>query len=245
MQAIYGINPVREFLQADPTGIEEIIIARGRGGKEILDICNLANKAGITVTFKDRSEIEKIVGRVAHQGVVGLWAGFRYASLEEVMANRRPEMDGDVIVIADGVMDPHNLGAIVRTAYTMGANGLIIPAHRAAEVTGTVIKSSAGAIRYLPVAKEPNLARVIEALKRKNYWVYAAEAGAQKGLEEMDFSGSVAVIVGGEGQGIRRLLRKKSDFLFAIPMVGYINSLNVSVATGIILYRIFSSLRKM
>lgn len=245
MYTIYGINPIREFLQADPASFEEIIIARGRGGKEIEEISRLAIAAGVKLTVKGREELEQRVGRVSHQGVIGFLVGFSYASLEEVMANRRPEMAGDVVVLADEVMDPHNLGAIIRTAYLMGANGVVIPARRASAVTATVIKTSAGAVRYLPVAKETNLVRVVEVLKERGYWVYATEAGAAKSLEEMEFGEKVALIVGSEGRGIRRLLREKADFLFSVPMIGKVNSLNVSVATGIVMYKLFSCLRRV
>ncbi|HOJ51755.1 MAG TPA: 23S rRNA (guanosine(2251)-2'-O)-methyltransferase RlmB [Syntrophales bacterium] len=245
MPTIYGVNPVREFLKAHSGSLTGIVIARGRGGKEIEEIHRLAEEAGVQVTVRERAYLEKLVGRVAHQGIVGLVAGYGYASLDEVMANRRPGMAGNLVVVADHVTDPHNLGAIIRTAYCLGANGLVIPDRRAAEVTATVVKASAGAAYYLPVAKETNLARALEILKANGFWVYAAEAEAKKELEEMDFPGNVVLIVGGEGQGIRRLLKEKADFLFSIPMIGEINSLNVSVATGIVLYKIFSHLRRM
>lgn len=245
MQAIYGINPIREFLYEDPASLKEIIIARGRRGRrDIEEICRLATAAGVTISVRDRSELDAIAGRVAHQGVIGWGVDFRYATVDEIMANRHPQMAGDLIVIVDEVTDPHNLGAIIRTAHCLGANGIVIPARRATEVTGTVLKASAGAARYLPVARETNVVPVIEQLKRHGYWIYAAEVGAEKVLEDMDFRGQVAIIVGGEGKGIRRLVREKADFLFSIPMVGKINSLNVSVATGIVLFKVFSSLRR-
>lgn len=245
MQTIYGVNPVKEFLKADPGSLEKIFVASGRRGKEIEEINRLAREAGVRLIIQEGRSLEKMVGKVVHQGVVGLLKDFKYSSLAEIVANRRPEMAGDLVIIADGVMDPHNLGAIVRTSYLLGANGIVIPSRRASAVTATVVKTSAGAVRYLPVARETNLGQVIEILKGHGYWVYAAEADTGKTLEEMEFGGKVALIVGSEGRGIRRLLREKADFLFSIPVVGKINSLNVSVATGIVIYKIFSRLKRV
>ncbi|MCX7981539.1 MAG: 23S rRNA (guanosine(2251)-2'-O)-methyltransferase RlmB [Syntrophales bacterium] len=244
MPTIYGINPIKEFLKADPGSFEKIFVSRSRRGKEIEEINRLAEEAGVEMAVVEGRQLEKMVGHVVHQGVVGLLREFKYSSLDDIVANRRAEMAGDLVVLADEIVDPHNLGAIIRTAYLMGANGIVVPARRASTVTATVFKTSAGAVRYLPIARETNLAHVIEVLKKKGYWIYAAEAGAEKTLEEMEFKGSVALVVGSEGRGVRRLLREKADFLFSIPMIGRINSLNVSVATGIVTYKIFSSLRR-
>jgi len=239
MPIIYGVNPLREFLKETPEKVIEVIVAQGRGGRGVEEIYRLATAVGIPILIRKRADLDEMTGEGVHQGVIGRIKEFSYATLDEVMANRHPLLDGDIVVIADEVSDPHNLGAIIRTAHCLGANGVVIPARRAASVTASVVKASAGAVKYLPIARETNIVYVIEELKRHGYWVYAAESRAQENLESLTLVGSIAVILGGEGQGIRRLVREKADFLFAIPMVGRIDSLNVSVAAGIVLYKIF------
>ncbi|MDD5168582.1 MAG: 23S rRNA (guanosine(2251)-2'-O)-methyltransferase RlmB [Syntrophales bacterium] len=244
MQIIYGVNPVLESLQGDPKGIVKIIIAAGRKGPDTKKIITLASAYEIPVLFQDNTALERLTGRVSHQGVVGLCREQGYVSVDELIANRRPDMNGDLVLLVDGVTDPQNLGALIRTAHCFGANGVIIPSHRAAGVTPAVVKASAGAVRYIPLSMAVNIGKAIDYLKEKGYWIYGADAGAGQDLGATSFEGRIGLVVGSEGKGIRPLVREKCDFLFSIPMVGKIDSLNVSVASGIMLYTIFMALKR-
>lgn len=244
MQMIYGMNPLMESLHADPEGISKILVATGRRGAAMDKILDMASRHGIGVFFQEHAVLDRMAPRVAHQGVIGFCREPVYASLDEVMANRHPDLGGDLILIADGVTDPQNLGALIRTAHCFGANGVVIPAHRAAPITPTVVKASAGAVRHIPVTMAVNIGQTMEILKDHQYWIYGAAAEADTALTEIRFEGRVALVVGSEGKGIRPLVRKKCDFLFSVPMVGKIDSLNVSVATGIMLYTAFGALKR-
>jgi 23S rRNA (guanosine2251-2'-O)-methyltransferase len=244
MQMIYGINPLMESLHGDPAGISRIIIAVGRKGPPVDKILEMASCHGINVSFQDHAALDRLAGRVAHQGVVGLCRPYTYATLDEIMANSHPALQGKVILLVDGVTDPQNLGALIRTAHCFGVSGVVIPAHRAASVTPTVMKASAGALRYTPVAMEANLGQTIDVLKENQYWIYGAEAGADHDMAAVQFEGRIGLVVGAEGKGIRPLVKRKCDFLVSMPMVGKINSLNVSVAAGIMLYAIFRALKR-
>ena len=241
---IYGVNPLIESLHADPGGISKIVVATGRGGGAIDQILDMASRNGIRVFFQEHASLDRLAGRVAHQGVIGFCREPVYASLEEVMDNHHPQLQGDLILIADGIMDPQNLGALIRTAHCFGANGVVIPSHRASPITPAAVKASAGAVRHIPVAMAVNIGQAIEVLKEHQYWIYGADAKAETELAEIRFEGSIALVVGSEGKGIRPSVRQKCDFLFSVPMVGEINSLNVSVATGIVLYKAFDALKR-
>jgi 23S rRNA (guanosine2251-2'-O)-methyltransferase len=244
MQTIYGMNPLAESLRGAPEEVVKVIIASGRKGPAIEKILELASLHGIPVVFQDHSAMDRLVGRVAHQGIIGLCREHTYASLDKIIDNRHPELQGDLILLVDGVMDPHNLGALIRTAHCFGANGVVIPFHRAAAVTPAVVKASAGAVRHIPVAMAVNLGQAIDSLKENQYWIYGADADADRDMVAMNFEGRIGLVVGSEGKGIRPLIRKKCDFLFSVPMVGEIDSLNVSVATGIVLYSIYRSFKR-
>jgi 23S rRNA (guanosine2251-2'-O)-methyltransferase len=241
---LYGINPLLEYLQADPRGILRLVIASGRRGASVEKVLSLASRAGTPVVFEDRAVLDRLAGPVVHQGVVGFCRPFRYASLDDAMSNRSSELEGSVILLVYGVTDPQNLGALIRSACCLGAEGVVIPAHRAAGVTPAVIKASAGAAHHIPVVAVANLVQTMEELKRRQYWIYGAHAGAGKDLEAISFEGNVALVVGSEGKGLRPLVRRQCDVLCSVPMVGKIDSLNVSVATGIMLYAVFKALRR-
>ena len=244
MQIVYGMNPLFESLQSDPAGISRIIIASGRKGAAVAKIVEMAACHGIDVFYQEHDSLDRLAGTAHHQGIIGLCREHRYASLDEVEANRHPGLQGDLILLADGVTDPQNLGALIRTAHCFGANGVVIPAHRAAGVTSAVMKASAGAVRHIPVAMAVNVGQTIDDLKAKGYWIYGAEAGADRELASLHFEGRIGLVVGSEGKGIRPLIRKKCDILFSVPMAGKIDSLNVSVAAGIMLYAVFDALRR-
>jgi 23S rRNA (guanosine2251-2'-O)-methyltransferase len=241
VRLIYGINPLLEALKGNDRVVKTLVVATGRGGEPIRKILNLAKIAGIPVEFKDRDYLDKQTGGRSHQGVIGFSEEFAYTSVDDIIANRHGESKNDLILVLDGITDPQNLGSLIRTAHCFGANGVIIPKDRSASVTAAVIKVSAGAAGYIPIAMEVNLSQTIEYLKGKGFWIYGADAEKGQNMKTMDYGEHVVVVMGSEGKGIRPLISKKCDFSISIPMKGKIDSLNVSVAAGIILYEISRS----
>jgi 23S rRNA (guanosine2251-2'-O)-methyltransferase len=238
MQLTYGINPLVEGLLSHPSVFEKILIARGRGKAGLQKILSLAEENGIPVEYIDREKIDKLAQHGVHQGILGFCRERDYATVEDVIANRRERNKYDLVVILDGVADPRNLGSIIRTAYCLGANGIIIPENRAASITALTSKASAGASELLPVAKVVNIVRTMEYLKKEGFWIYGTDADGGLAVHSLDYEGNIAVVAGSEGHGIRPLVRKNCDFLISIPMMGRVASLNVSVATGVILFEI-------
>jgi 23S rRNA (guanosine2251-2'-O)-methyltransferase len=238
VQVIYGINPLLEVLLSHPAMLEKIVVAEGRGGDEVRKILRLAVEHGIPHEFGGRERLEKLAPHQVHQGVAGICRVQEYATVDEVIAHRHEKSKYDLVVLLDSVTDPQNLGSIIRTAHCCGANGVIIPENRAASVTASVAKASAGAVQYLPTAMVVNLVRTIEYLKTRGFWIYGADAEARMDLDAPDYQGNIALVMGSEGRGIRPLIRKKCDFLISIPMRGQVASLNVSVAAGVILFGI-------
>lgn len=239
MEAIYGINPVKVLLGQPETGLEKIIIASGRGGAVVAEIIETARQKKIPVEFRVRQCLDELAGRLDHQGVIGLRQAFVYADLDVLIKNRSKSFNFDLILILDSIMDPQNLGSIIRSAHCLGANGVVIPTDRAASITAAVIKASAGSAEQLPVTRVTNLSQTIDYLKDQGFWVFGAEAHAGNNLREMDFNCPVVLVLGGEAKGIRPLIKKKCDFLMTIPMAGSFDSFNVAVAAGIIQYEIF------
>jgi 23S rRNA (guanosine2251-2'-O)-methyltransferase len=238
VQVIYGINPLLEVLLSHPAMLDKIVVADGRGGADVRKILSLAHERGIPVEFGGRERLEKLAPRQVHQGVAAVCRAHAYATVDEVIAHRHERSKYDLVVLLDSVTDPQNLGSIIRTAHCCGANGMIIPENRAASITASVSKASAGAAHYLPTAMVVNLVRTIEYLKERGFWVYGADAEAQMNIQAPDYEGNIALVLGSEGRGIRPLIRKKCDFLIAIPLRGQVSSLNVSVASGVILFEI-------
>jgi 23S rRNA (guanosine2251-2'-O)-methyltransferase len=239
MEIIYGINSIRDLLRQNKDGWEKIIIASGRGGSAVKEIMEIARTKKIPVEFCERKYLDKLAGTTENQGVIALGKPFVYADLDVLIKNRKQPSDFDLILILDSIMDPQNLGSIIRTAHCMGANGVVIPEDRSANVTAAVSKASAGSVQQIPVARVVNLSQTIDYLKNKGFWVFGAEAHDGKSIKGMDFNCSVVLVLGGEAKGIRPLVKKKCDFLITIPLAGDFDSLNVSVAAGIIQYEIF------
>ncbi len=244
MEIIYGINPIKILLKQPKTGLEKVIIASGRGGSALTEIIEAARQKNIPLEFQTSKYIDELSGNTSHQGVLGLTRAFAYSELDDLLTNRGPQSGFDLILILDSIMDPQNLGAIIRTSYCLGANGVVIPADRAASVTATVIKASAGSTSQLPIVRVTNLSQTIDYLKEKEFWVFGADAHEGGNLEEMDFNCNVALVLGGEAKGIRPLVKKKCDFLLSVPLPRSFDSLNVSVAAGIIQYEIFNRRRR-
>lgn len=240
MEIIYGINPIKVLLRQQQTGLEKVVVASGRGGSALAEIIAAVRQKKIPIEFKNRQYLDGMAGNADHQGILGFCKSFVYSDLDCLLANRTEPLIYDLILILDGVMDPQNLGAIIRTSYCLGANGVIIPADRAASVTAAVVKASAGSTGRLPVARVTNLSQTIDFLKTRCFWVFGADAHEGGNLTEMDFNCNVALVLGSEAKGIRPLVKKKCDFLLSIPLIRSFDSLNVSVAAGIIQYEIFN-----
>jgi 23S rRNA (guanosine2251-2'-O)-methyltransferase len=236
MDRITGIHAVREALEAG-RAFDRIVIAKGRQDTRAEEIVQMARAKGIAVRFEERSQIDRLANSKDHQGVVGLVAATPVATLESIL-ERANSSKGQIglIVLLDGVEDPHNLGAIVRTALAAGAHGVVIPERRAAGLTDTVARASAGALAHLPVAKVTNLVRTMEELKEAGYWLVGLDETAEKSYTEVDYSSPTGIVLGGEGKGLHELTRKRCDFVVSLPTVGPVKSLNVSVAAGVVLF---------
>lgn len=232
MNLLTGIHAVREALKAG-RALERVVIARGRHGERVEEIVRLARERGVPVRFEERGQLDRLAGRVEHQGVMALAGAQRAASLDDLV---RAAPKNGLLVLLDSVEDPHNLGAIVRTALAAGAHGVVIPERRAAGLTEAVSRAAAGALEHLPVARVVNLARAMEELKEAGYWLVGLDEHAEKNYTEVDFTGAVGIVLGGEGKGLHDLTRKRCDFLVSIPTTGPVRSLNVSVAAGVVLF---------
>jgi 23S rRNA (guanosine2251-2'-O)-methyltransferase len=236
MHSIYGINSVTEALKARGRGFEWVGMAKERHDIRLQRIIEECRKIGVPVRFLQRTELDRMAGNAAHQGVVAVTSAKQYNDLEDVIASKRGQYS--LLVVLDGVEDPHNLGAILRTADAAGSNGIVIPERRAAAVTGTVTKASAGASEHLPIAKVTNIARTVEELKEQNIWTVGLDERGTKTYDALDYNMDCAVVLGGEGKGLHDLVKRKCDFLVSIPMLGKVPSLNVSVAAAVVLYEI-------
>ncbi len=236
MDKLTGIHAVKEALEAQRP-IDRIAIAKGRQDTRIEEIVQLARKQGVPVRFEERGQLDRLANSKDHQGVVAVAAARAAATLEDVLASANSGSgQKGLIVLLDGVEDPHNLGAIVRTALAAGAHGVLIPERRAAGLTDTVARSSAGALAHLPVAKVTNLARAMEELKEAGYWLVGLDEAADKSYTEVDYTSPVGIVLGSEGQGLHELTRKRCDFVVSLPTSGPVKSLNVSVAAGVVLF---------
>jgi len=238
MEAVYGINPIKVLLARQETPLKKIVVADGRSGASVKEIIDGARQKKIPVEWRHRQYLDELTGRTDHQGIVGFRDPFLYADLDVLLKNRSPHLSQDLILILDSILDPQNLGSIIRSAHCLGANGVVIPTDRAASVTPAVMKASAGSAEQLPVARVTNLSQTIDYLKDKGFWVFGADAHGGKSIREQNFTGPVALVLGSEAKGIRPLVKKKCDFLITIPMAGDFDSFNVAVAAGIIQYEI-------
>ncbi len=217
-------------------------VVPGRGDARIQKITQLCRTAGVPLRTMPREQLTRLAKAANHQGVVAVTAEKQYADVEDVLAHKRGPHA--FVLLLDGIEDPHNLGAIVRTAEGAGADGIIIPERRAAGVTGTVVKASAGASEYLPIARVTNAGRVLEELKSRNIWTVGLDERADKLYDQLDYKMDCALVLGAEGHGLHEQVRKKCDFLVKIPMLGKVPSLNVSVAAAVVMYEVARQRRK-
>ncbi|MEA1935815.1 MAG: 23S rRNA (guanosine(2251)-2'-O)-methyltransferase RlmB [Thermodesulfobacteriota bacterium] len=238
MQVIYGVKPVMEALRSDSSKIKKIVVASGRRGENVRNILKLAEQNKIETEFEEKKYLEKLAGGNFHQGIVCLCDEYSYASADKVINNCCETLKNSLILILDGITDPQNLGSLIRTAHCCGVNGVIVPENRAASVTPAVMKVSAGAAHHIPIVKVVNISNTIDYLKEKGFWIYGADAKLGQDVHSFDYGGHIALVMGSEEKGIRPLVRRKCDFFVSIPIWGEIDSLNVSVAAGIILYEI-------
>jgi 23S rRNA (guanosine2251-2'-O)-methyltransferase len=210
--------------------LERILIARGAGGHRLQEIIDLARTSGTPVRFEDRGALDRLSGAKNHQGVLALGAEKKYVDLEDVSAT------AELLVVLDGVEDPHNLGAIIRTAHAAGANAVVIPERRAAGLTETVAKAAAGALEHLPVVHAVNINQTLRSLKDEGYFVYGLDEQGTVSFDRVDWADRTVIVMGGEGHGLHEVVKRNCDVLVRIPMAGKIASLNVSVATGVVLF---------
>jgi len=236
MQIIFGIHAVEEALTARGRGFEYVAVAPGRGDARIQKIAQLCRAAGVPLRTLPRDQLTRLAKVANHQGVVAVTAEKRYNDVEDLLAHKRGQHS--FLLVLDGVEDPHNLGAIIRTAEGAGADGIVIPERRAVGVTATVVKASAGATEYLPIAKVTNISRTVEDLKERNIWTVGLDERGDKPYDQIDYKMDCALVVGAEGHGLHEQVRKKCDFLVSIPMLGKVPSLNVSVAAAIVMYEV-------
>lgn len=232
---IEGRNAVIEALRSN-TAIDKIYIARGETDATLGHIASTARGKGVVVTEADRRKLDGMSRTKSHQGVIAVAAVREYAGVDDILNAAREKGEPPLIVVCDELSDPHNLGAVIRTAECAGAHGVIIPKRRSAGLTAIVAKTSAGAVSYLPVARVPNLTALLKELKAEGLWVFGAAADGGTGLYEADLKGPAAIVIGSEGDGMSRLVREQCDFLVSIPMKGQLNSLNASAAAAVVLY---------
>ena len=228
MAILSGIHPVVEALRAK-RALERLLVAQGAGGPRLQEIIDLARRAAIPVRFEPRAALDRLAGTSAHQGVVAMGAAQKYTDLDGLAPC-------EMLVVLDGVEDPHNLGAIIRTAHAAGAGAVVIPARRAAGVTDVVAKAAAGALEHLPVVRVTNINRALEELKERGFWIYGLDERGAEAYDQVEYSSPAAVVLGGEGKGLHEQVRKHCDALVRIPVAGPISSLNVSVAAGVMLF---------
>lgn len=239
---VAGRNAVMEALKGSRS-VNKLMIANGSTEGSIKEIIAVAKEKGVNIQYWDRSKLDSIARGIRHQGVLAQVAPVQYAELEDILQVAKDRNEPPFIVLLDELEDPHNLGAILRTADAAGVHGVLIPKHRSCPLSATVAKTSAGAVEHVPVARVGNLVQTIKKLKQEGLWVAAADMDG-KDYYDTDLTGPLLLIIGSEGQGIGRLVKEQCDFVVRIPMVGKINSLNASVAGSILMYEAMKQRRK-
>ncbi|MFR4164351.1 MAG: 23S rRNA (guanosine(2251)-2'-O)-methyltransferase RlmB [Paraclostridium sordellii] len=237
MANIEGRNPVIEAIKNDRE-IDKIMIANGAKEGSIKKIVAMAKEKNIVIQYVDRNKLDEISTSHSHQGVIANVSDYRYYELDELIKSVKEKGEDPFFIILDEITDPHNLGSIIRTADAVGAHGVIIPKRRSVHITPTVAKASAGAVEYVPVCKVTNIVNTIKTLKEHGMWIAAADMDGQT-FYEQNLTGPIGLVIGSEGFGISRLVKKNCDFTVKMPMVGNVTSLNASVAGSILLYEIF------
>ncbi|MBT1278549.1 23S rRNA (guanosine(2251)-2'-O)-methyltransferase RlmB [Thermoanaerobacter sp. CM-CNRG TB177] len=235
---IFGRNPVMEAIKSGKE-IEKIYVSKTAKGN-ISKIINLAKEAGIVVSTTDNETLSKLAGSQNHQGIVALSAVYQYFEVEDLLEYAEQKKEKPFLLILDEITDPHNLGAIIRSAEAFGVHGIIIPKRRAVGVNATVVKTSAGAVEHMKIAKVSNINNTIRNLKERGLWIVGTDVNGGKSFEEIDYDFPVALVIGNEGKGVSKLVLQNCDFVVKIPMKGKINSLNASVAASLLIYQVVS-----
>lgn len=241
-ETIYGRNPVRAALQTGRS-LNRILIADGVARQDIADILDLAREQGVVFQFVDRRQLDRLVtGR--HQGIIATVAGHQYAEMTDILAASRRSGSLPFLVLLDGIQDPHNLGAIVRTADAVRADGVVIPRRNATGLTAAAVKASAGTAAHVPVARVANMNNAMQALRDEGVWLMGLATDGPSLFDAVDYTVPVAVVIGGEGKGLRPLVRRNCDEVVRLPIAGHADSLNASVAAALVLYEVFRQRRK-
>jgi 23S rRNA (guanosine2251-2'-O)-methyltransferase len=229
MRLTAGIHPVREALRARRP-LDRVLIAKGAASPRIQEIIDLCGTNSVPVRFESRELLDRASKGVSHQGVLAFGAAQRYIELKDAIQGAK------LIVVLDGVEDPHNLGAIIRTAHAAGANAIVVPERRAAPLTETVSRAAAGALEYLPVVRITNVSQTLEQLKENGFWIYGVDERGAEMYDRVEYATPTAIVLGGEGKGLHQGVQKHCDVLVRIPMAGAVSSLNVPVAAGVVLF---------
>ena len=232
----FGRNSVMEALKGNRE-IDKIMVQKGEKEGSVIKIISLAKSKNVVVQEVEKAKLDELTGREKHQGVLAYVAAQEYSSVEEILEEARENGEQPFVVILDNIQDPHNLGAIIRTAHNAGAHGVIIPKRRAVGLTGTVSKSSAGALEHMKVAKVSNIVQTIRDLKEEGLWIACADMDG-KTLYEEDLTGPIGIVVGSEGEGVSKLTRDNCDYIVSVPMYGKVTSLNASVAASLMVYEV-------
>ncbi len=235
---VFGLNPVLEKLKASPTDVQEILIGKGSERPNLRSIEAIALQLGLRVTYVESGLLDRLANRQRHQGVVAKVRGFSYSNFSELLQRLSDSPNSQWILLLDGLTDPRNFGAVLRTAEAVGIQHVVIPKDRSVGLSPIVVKASAGAVHHLKIYKVTNLRRAIAALKEQGLWIVGLHAQAEENLYGRDFPDRLGIVLGSEGNGIRPLIQKECDFLVAIPMLGKIGSLNVAVAGAVFLYEL-------
>lgn len=233
---IYGKNPVIEALQSGRE-INKMVFLEGGKDKNMQKIIDMAKAKKIIIQFSERRVMDKLADGENHQGVIAYVSPYEYYELEEVLEIAKQKNEPPFLIICDEITDPHNLGSIIRTANAVGAHGVIIPKRRSAAINQTVVKTSCGAVEYVPVARVTNITQTIKQLKDLGVWVVGTDMNAPL-YSDANLTGSIAIVIGNEGDGISRLVKESCDFMVSLPMLGVVSSLNASVAGGVVMYEV-------
>lgn len=235
-----GRNPIREALK-NKRDLEKLLVQKGELSGSAMEIVKKAKEQKVMIQVVEKSRLDEITRQ--HQGLIAFASAFHYSTVEDILNAAAEKNEKPFIILLDGITDPHNLGAIIRSAECTGAHGVVVPVHRSVGLTPAAVKASAGAVEYMPIARVTNLNRTIEELQKKNIWVYALTMEGTD-FNNVDFSGGTAIVIGAEGSGISKLTEEKCDESVSLPMKGHLDSLNASVAAGIIMYRVMNTRNK-
>jgi 23S rRNA (guanosine2251-2'-O)-methyltransferase len=230
---ICGVHAVYEALISGNPPLERIHVARETHSPKLKEILDLAKERSVPIRREERIVIDRMAAGAVHQGIVAIGGEFKYAPFESLSAGAKA-----LVVVLDGVEDPHNLGAVVRTAEACGATGIVVPERHSAPLTATVIKAAAGALAHVPIVRVKNIVSAIDELKEKGFWIVGVDPAGDRSWTDFDYKGPITLVLGGEHRGVRRLVREHCDVLIRLPMQGRIASLNISVAAGIVLYEV-------